>query len=232
MNICIITRNHDKRLQFFCECFEYLQIPIRMILSTPSPLPHRNWRWYIRQILHPDRKTSLNTPITTKYPVELVDDHSSKTAYHILNKYKIDVIFLSLTGILKGDILCGPWKIINCHPAILPRYRGKGSCEWAIYENGQLGITAHYVDAGVDTGGIIQHKYFEPLNNETLTAYRNRLDREGAKLMSEIAQKMICGKTLELIPQQRGVLYTRKPLKGEKKYILKAFENRRQGLYK
>lgn len=45
---------------------------------------------------------------------------------------------------------------VNIHPSLLPCYRGRASINWAIL-NGEteLGLTAHYVDEGIDTGDII-----------------------------------------------------------------------------
>lgn len=48
---------------------------------------------------------------------------------------------------------------VNLHPSLLPRYRGRASINWAIL-NGedQIGLTAHFVDAGADTGDIIKQR--------------------------------------------------------------------------
>jgi len=45
---------------------------------------------------------------------------------------------------------------INLHPSLLPQYRGRASINWAIL-NGEteIGLTAHFIDEGVDTGDII-----------------------------------------------------------------------------
>ena len=61
-----------------------------------------------------------------------------------------------------------PWKIpadaiavprhgiVNGHPSLLPRYRGPSPVAWAI-RNGEteIGFTFHYMDAELDTGGIL-----------------------------------------------------------------------------
>lgn len=50
-------------------------------------------------------------------------------------------------------------RIVNIHPSLLPAYPGTHSIERA-FAAGEpvLGITIHYVDAGVDTGPIILQK--------------------------------------------------------------------------
>ena len=50
---------------------------------------------------------------------------------------------------------------VNLHPSLLPRYRGRAPINWAIL-NGEreLGLTAHFVDEGMDTGPIIAQYRF------------------------------------------------------------------------
>lgn len=45
---------------------------------------------------------------------------------------------------------------INLHPSLLPRYRGRASVNWAILRGEtRIGLSAHFIDEGVDTGDII-----------------------------------------------------------------------------
>ena len=71
-----------------------------------------------------------------------------------------------------------PWKIpadalavprhgiVNGHPSLLPRYRGPSPVSWAI-RNGEteIGFTFHYMDAELDTGGILAQATI-PLGDE------------------------------------------------------------------
>lgn len=54
-------------------------------------------------------------------------------------------------------IAAAPAGAVNLHPSLLPKYRGRAPINWAII-NGekQLGLTAHYLEAGMDTGDIIE----------------------------------------------------------------------------
>jgi methionyl-tRNA formyltransferase len=47
--------------------------------------------------------------------------------------------------------------VVNLHPSLLPKYRGRAPINWAILKGEEeVGLTAHYVDEGMDTGDIIQ----------------------------------------------------------------------------
>ena len=46
---------------------------------------------------------------------------------------------------------------INLHPSLLPKYRGRASINWAMIKGEKtIGLTAHFIDKGVDTGEIIE----------------------------------------------------------------------------
>lgn len=53
-----------------------------------------------------------------------------------------------------------PLGFVNIHGGMLPYYRGRNIVNWAIINNEtELGVTAHFMDDGIDTGPILlQHK--------------------------------------------------------------------------
>ncbi|MBN2877340.1 MAG: phosphoribosylglycinamide formyltransferase [Bacilli bacterium] len=60
-----------------------------------------------------------------------------------------------------------PNKIVNIHPSLLPKYRGKDALGQALQAKDKvLGITVHYVDDGLDTGKIIDQVKFEITGDE------------------------------------------------------------------
>src|SRR5262249_62265996 len=48
--------------------------------------------------------------------------------------------------------------VLNVHPGILPKYRGSSAVEWSLFNGDPVGVTAHIMDAGIDTGPIVQIK--------------------------------------------------------------------------
>ena len=81
----------------------------------------------------------------------------------LLKQYNIDVIVLAgfLLKIPTVLIEQFPNKIINIHPALLPKFGGKGMygdrVHQAVADAGETesGITVHYVNANYDEGSII-----------------------------------------------------------------------------
>lgn len=79
-----------------------------------------------------------------------------------LQGYGADLfVSMSFNQILRKSIIdAPPLGFINCHAGALPFYRGRNPLNWAlINDESYFGVTAHYVDEGIDTGDIIiQHK--------------------------------------------------------------------------
>lgn len=78
-----------------------------------------------------------------------------------LNERKVDLIVLAGFLWLIPDYLIQNFTIINIHPALLPKYGGKGmygmNVHKAVVENNETesGITIHYVNENYDDGTII-----------------------------------------------------------------------------
>ncbi|MCB8999152.1 MAG: phosphoribosylglycinamide formyltransferase [Bacteroidales bacterium] len=89
--------------------------------------------------------------------------YSSGSVIDVLKSYKIDFIVLAGFLWLIPEVLikCFPQKIINIHPALLPKYGGKGmygsKVHQSVIENHEKesGITIHFVNGEYDAGDII-----------------------------------------------------------------------------
>lgn len=67
-------------------------------------------------------------------------------------------VSIAYNQILRWPMLrVAPLGFVNFHAGKLPRYRGRNVINWAII-NGEteIGVTAHFVDEGIDTGDIIR----------------------------------------------------------------------------
>lgn len=99
-------------------------------------------------------------------PAVVVSNHELKSEdslIHLLQQHHIDWIILA--GFLRkiGSKVCQsfPNKILNIHPALLPKYGGKGMYGHFVHEavcenkESQSGITIHYVNEHYDEGNIV-----------------------------------------------------------------------------
>ena len=225
MRIGIFTRRNDARFPYILEKFQSKGIGIDLTVVADSKTLKYSWKSKVVRLIRGKNEFNISNYIN-KFKHVYVNNHNSDDTKRYLYENEIDYIFLSSAGILKLSIIDGPWKIINCHPAILPRYRGKGSPIWAIYEEGPTGVTAHFVDSGIDTGPVIHREYVNPLPDETIHNFRKRLDMVAIDVMCMIARKIIDRVDIytEAQKPEDGVLYRRRPLSSEWPYIINIFE--------
>jgi len=117
-------------------------------------------------------------------PVVYVQKHSSEEAKRTLDQFGISFALLgSSNWLIKEPLLSMPnTKVINAHCAKLPRHRSLDSLPWSIMEGDQVGLTTHFVDAGIDTGPILHFLEVEPEPGDTLVRLRERVNAKTPEL--------------------------------------------------
>jgi len=118
------------------------------------------------------RAERLGIPSITLSKSELAD---ANFMLDIFRKYEIDLVILAgyLLRIPHGLIEAFPNRILNIHPALLPKFGGKGmygdNVHRAVVEAGEKesGITVHYVNENYDQGAIIFQTYCSVLEKDT-----------------------------------------------------------------
>ena len=91
-----------------------------------------------------------------------------------MNELNPDLIIVNGTRIISKKTLdCVSAPFINIHVGITPLFRGVHGGYWAMATGKKelFGVTLHYVDAGVDTGGIIEQVIAIPERNDNLYTY-------------------------------------------------------------
>jgi len=107
-------------------------------------------------------------------------DLNSDSVHAFLDKQKPDCIAFTGGGLLRQGIIDRSGKgIINCHMGVLPYYRGMDVVQWPILNKDldNIGMTTHIIDAGVDTGPILEITKIDPSNYPDLSSLRNAFER-------------------------------------------------------
>lgn len=119
-----------------------------------------------------------------------------------LRNYMPDIIIVAAFGqILPKEILEMPkYGCVNVHASLLPKYRGAAPIQWAVINGEKVsGVTTMRMDAGLDTGDMIEKAEVVLAEDETGGSLFDRLAKEGAKL---------CVHTMRLIEEGTAV-YTK-----------------------
>jgi methionyl-tRNA formyltransferase len=95
---------------------------------------------------------------------------------------------------LRGPFLTVPnLGIVNFHPAPLPKFKGVGGYNLAILEGlDHWAASAHYVDAEIDTGAIVQMESFPiDVNSETAQSLERKSQRRLQTLFVDVVTKLL-----------------------------------------
>ena len=125
--------------------------------------------------------------------------YESAYVIQILKAKEIDAIILAGFLWLVPDSLVHayPEKIINIHPALLPKYGGKGmygmNVHKAIIENKEKesGITIHYVNEKYDEGKIIFNATCQVEPNDTPESLAEKIHELEYQYFPEIIEKWL-----------------------------------------
>jgi len=120
----------------------------------------------------------------------------------VLDKLKeFDIDFIVLAGFLlkvpSNLISAFPNKIVNIHPALLPKFGGKGMygmhVHQAVVDNKEkeTGITIHYVNENYDEGQIIFQDKFEVGENDNADDVASKIHELEYKHFPRVIEEVI-----------------------------------------
>ena len=116
----------------------------------------------------------------------------------ILEAEKVDLIVLvGYMRILSVPFVKAfPKRIINVHPALIPKFCGKNFFGANVHESvlqaheKETGMTIHYVEEGVDTGEIIIQKTCPVLPNDTPDTLKDRVQALEKQWYPEVIRQL------------------------------------------
>ncbi len=131
----------------------------------------------------PVKQLALSRGIPVYQPTKMRDG----TAAALLRELAPDCLVVVAYGrILPQEILDVPPRgCVNIHGSLLPRYRGAAPIQWSVIRGETVtGVTSMFMDAGMDTGDIIDTLTTPIGENETAGELFERLAPLGARLLS------------------------------------------------
>jgi phosphoribosylglycinamide formyltransferase-1 len=131
---------------------------------------------------------------SSTHPSPLALDTAIRDA---LLEAQVDVVFLA--GYMKqlGPLVLAAFKgrILNTHPALLPKYGGKGMYGDRVFEavlrahDAESGVSIHVVDPDYDTGPVVRQCKVPVLANDSVESLKARIQaREKEFVVETLAQ--------------------------------------------
>jgi hypothetical protein len=129
----------------------------------------------------------------------------------LLEREAPGLLLLANCGIISdATIRAAGCPVLSGHPALLPWVRGRGIVGGALAYGVPVGATVHRVNAGVDTGPILDRELVPIAGGESPAELRNRAHALTAELLADAVQRICDGRAPRAVPQHAR--YPRSPL--------------------
>jgi methionyl-tRNA formyltransferase len=168
------------------------------------------------QALHmsPVKRRALELGLTVHQPATF----KSPEAIEMLRAAAVDALVVVAYGlILPATVLGIPtWGCINIHASLLPRWRGAAPIQRALLAGDAMtGVTIMRMEAGLDTGPMLNSRTTEIGPTDTAKTLHDRLAKIGAELIGESLHALSCGHLREVAQAAEGITYAAKIDKSE-----------------
>ncbi|MDO8603529.1 MAG: formyl transferase [Candidatus Omnitrophota bacterium] len=175
----LFLKNRIKKIGFFKvfgqALFQLIAVPYLRLVSR-------------KRIMRLKQESGMeNSPIDSARVIRVASANSDETKA-ILQKINPAVVVINGTRIILDRILISiPAKFINLHAGITPLYRGVHGAYWALIESNKkdCGVTVHFVDAGIDTGDILEQGTISLSNEDNFVTYPYLQLAEGIELLKK-----------------------------------------------
>lgn len=182
----------------------------------PDNLARKAWRWlrdrrrYIgggeARFFFGERTPTLDRPEL----VTLVPHINHPDVLALAQRLQPDLVAVFGTSLIRGELLkAGRLGIVNLHGGLSPEYRGADCTFWALYngEPEKVGCTLHWIDAGIDTGGLIAHVSPEVLPDDDELRLFWRAVQSSAAVYAELLHRLAAGERFGQRQPHKGRLY-------------------------
>jgi len=157
----------------------------------------------------PIKKEIAKTRIPILQPARIKDQQATEE----IRDFAPDVIVVVAYGqILPRDVLEIPClACLNLHASLLPRWRGAAPIQAAIAAGDcETGITAMYMDEGLDTGDILLQRSVEILANDTGGSLHDRLAQIAPEALLESLRLLSTGNAPRIAQDNARTTYAPK----------------------
>jgi methionyl-tRNA formyltransferase len=89
--------------------------------------------------------------------IKRVVSHNDSHCRQLICELKPDIVVVYGTLVIGQKLISSLPRTLNMHTGLSPRYRGSDTIFWPLYnhEPENIGVTIHYLDAGLDSGAIL-----------------------------------------------------------------------------
>lgn len=168
----------------------------RILCLAPPPTEQASWH----QSLAPE---AIARGVATLQPADV---NSTENIASIQAFEPMLLLSVYYTQIFRRELIesiGGP--CINLHPSLLPKHRGVAPLIWAIVDGeATTGVTAHVIDAGIDTGPVLMQRRLPIHPDDTGAELHDKAARLVTAMCAELLRSLRAGVDLSAGRSQTG----------------------------
>jgi len=137
-------------------------------------------------------------PLARAHAIEVrrcADINSADSVRHVRELRPDLMVVTGWTRLLSAELLGVPPRgVVGFHASLLPRYRGRAPVNWAILRGeARTGNTMMYLDAGTDTGDIIDQQAVPIGPDDTCATVYAKVGEAGADMLGRHLRALLDG---------------------------------------
>ena len=137
-------------------------------------------------------------PLARAHGIEVrrcADINSADSVRHVRELRPDLMVVTGWTRLLSAELLSVPPRgVVGFHASLLPRYRGRAPVNWAILRGeARTGNTMMYLDAGTDTGDIIDQQAVPIGPDDTCATVYAKVGEAGADMLGRHLRTLLDG---------------------------------------
>jgi methionyl-tRNA formyltransferase len=153
-----------------------------------------------------------------KIPIHQPLSFKTPETCEALRALTLDALIVVAYGLILPPAALGAPRLgcFNIHASLLPRWRGAAPIQRAILAGDSVtGVTIMHMDAGLDTGPIVNRRESDISPLDTAGSLHDRLAVLGAELICQTLDALAAGRAREVPQPQIGHTYAEKISKAE-----------------
>ncbi|OHB19555.1 MAG: hypothetical protein A2854_00740 [Parcubacteria group bacterium RIFCSPHIGHO2_01_FULL_56_18] len=195
MRVSLLSTADSLILGYIIEAFLRHAVPIHSILLDPKPVSEHDRAIFLHRTAGKMPPIPLTTFKEAKLTVFSFPSHLSDECTEFVRENAIDILVNAGTPrILSPAVLRAPsMGVLNCHPGVLPQYRGCSCVEWALYNNDPVGNTVHFMTKEIDRGHVVRTEIIALGENDSYEDIRIKTYLGGFDLLARCIRDILAG---------------------------------------
>lgn len=205
-NFAILAGAGDPLFGYYLEALERHNIAPTVIIVDQKAMTAKDLGIFAERTL--GRIQPLPPPGRSSGFYRFVANHNDEDTLRLLRDTPVDfLVNVGTPRILKAPILKTAFLgVLNCHPGLLPDFRGCSCVEWAIYLNKPVGVTVHRMTEGIDEGPVLLRRQVNISPGDEYVDVRIKTYMEACAAIAKASLDLVSGYLNEsdFTPQSGG----------------------------